>query len=53
MEGVGERNINVWLPLGHPLPGQQLRHVPWLGIELAGTESTEPHQLELVNLLKI
>ena len=30
-----ERNINVWLPLTHPLwgPGLQPRHVPWLGIE--------------------
>ena len=31
-----ERNVNVWLPLMHPYrgPGLQLRHVPWLGIEL-------------------
>ena len=32
-----EGNINVWLPLKHPLlrpwPGLQPRHVPWLGIE--------------------
>ena len=46
-----ERNINVWLPLTRPLnqgPGQQPRHVPSLGIELATlwfaalTQSPEP-----------
>ena len=34
-----ERNINVWLPLVHPLlgtwSGLQPRHVPWLGIKMA------------------
>ena len=34
-------------------PGQQPRHVPWLGLSLqAGSQSTEPHQPELENSLE-
>ena len=48
-----ERNINVWLPLMRPPPGDlahKPRHVLWPGIEpvtlwfTGHTQSTEPHQ---------
>ena len=53
-----KRNINVWLPLVHPLLGTwpAIQACAWLGIELAtmfgsqaGAQSAEPHQPELLS----
>ena len=55
-----ERDINVWLPLMHPLVGTcpATKHVPCLGIKsvtlwfTACTQSTELHQPGLKSVLK-
>ena len=43
-----ERNINVWLPVMHPLLGEsgpQPMHVPWLGIEPVTFWFAGPHSI--------